>query len=516
MAKLQPIVPGTGPDVRAEGPIVGSILDVTYGSALQDDNTDKVAVIVNHGMGQQVPFETLELVAEALQVADQNAGNPKVDIKARIVRLGDKGKPEEIQLARAELTLGGKGGRQVHLFEAYWAPLTEGKVTISDVILFLLNAGCDGLRNSKSKKFRRWMFGDWQEFDLERWKLMLSFVGAILVVLSLIVINTVIVAVATSQALTKGPSGWPSGKLLDRFTIDMGIVDALAFLIWLGVKWIPSWCRRRSRSVPHACWYLVGAGLGGVVVMSAVILFQLCVWRHDASPGWNIGWLDCLLAAFWFLVGKATYAVRTLLVQYVGDVAAYVSAHTVSKFWEVRKAIYETAKKVAQAVYKAQKPSGGEFKYDRVIVVGHSLGSVIGYDVLNGLLLEEQKTEPGQHIAERTRLFMTFGSPLDKTAFIFRTQKEEDSGLREAAAAAVQPMILDYGNRPLNWVNLYSHSDWISGSLEYYDHQNEGIGGEKRVKNILDPEATSPLVAHTEYWRGKRFADVLYRAVMAE
>jgi len=87
-----------------------------------------------------------------------------------------------------------------------------------------------------------------------------------------------------------------------------------------------------------------------------------------------------------------------------------------------------------------------------MIVLGHSLGSVIGYDVLNGLMLEEQLCNQPLQVADRTRMFLTFGSPLDKTAFLFRTQKDMRSQVREVGAAAVQPMIAAYGNRPLEWV----------------------------------------------------------------
>ncbi len=33
--------------------------------------------------------------------------------------------------------------------------------------------------------------------------------------------------------------------------------------------------------------------------------------------------------------------------------------------------------------------------------------------------------------------------------------------------------------------------------------------------NVLDPEATTPLLAHSEHWTGYLFSEVLYRGVMA-
>jgi hypothetical protein len=74
-------------------------------------------------------------------------------------------------------------------------------------------------------------------------------------------------------------------------------------------------------------------------------------------------------------------------------------------------------------------------------LVGRSLGSVVAYDTLNGLLNEDVSR------STRTQLLLTFGSPLDKTAFLFRAQSEF-SDVREALAAATQPLIVDYALRP--------------------------------------------------------------------
>jgi hypothetical protein len=146
--------------------------------------------------------------------------------------------------------------------------------------------------------------------------------------------------------------------------------------------------------------------------------------------------------------------------------------------------------------------------------------------VLNGLLIEEQFATNSLDVAARTRMFLTLGSPLDKTAFLFRTQKDMRSVVREVAAAAVQPMIADYRNRPLEWVNLWSPLDIISGHLDYYDLPNlanakhkphyDGVAADPRaVKNEIDPDARTPLAAHVEYWNGRLFAGHLFRAIVA-
>src|SRR3982074_842382 len=91
------------------------------------DGIEKVALIVTHGMGQQVPFETLEFVADAVR---KEAGAAASKVTTRIVRFGIEGKPVEQQLPRAEIRLTLPNGmrRDVHFYEVYWAPLTEGKL----------------------------------------------------------------------------------------------------------------------------------------------------------------------------------------------------------------------------------------------------------------------------------------------------------------------------------------------------------------------------------------------------
>jgi pimeloyl-ACP methyl ester carboxylesterase len=193
----------------------------------------------------------------------------------------------------------------------------------------------------------------------------------------------------------------------------------------------------------------------------------------------------------------------------VGDVAIYVSSHTVNRFQKTRNDIQAAVLDVARCVYEWSETEDGAPYYDRVVVVGHSLGSVTAYDALNAMLREDEIGGSGLAVAERTSMLLTFGSPLDKTAFLFRNQRDDRSDVREALAAAVQPLIRDYGFRPPRWVNLWSPGDWIGASLAYYD-DDDGAGGSKRIENVLDDEATTPLLAHQEHWSGRRLGHTLF------
>lgn len=99
----------------------------------------------------------------------------------------------------------------------------------------------------------------------------------------------------------------------------------------------------------------------------------------------------------------------------------------------------------------------------------------------------------------RTPLLLTFGSPLDKTAFLFHV----DSGggdAREALASSVQPLIIDLRYRPKSWINVWSPFDIISGALNFYGP----------VDNQKDDRATTPIAAHVQYWDN----DLIYRHIL--
>nr|MDQ3388734.1 hypothetical protein [Gemmatimonadota bacterium] len=119
----------------------------------------RVAVLICHGMGQQVPFEHIDAISQAI-VRGAPKGTPR-EIRVGYATLG------EARLPRAEIDLQVDGERrEVHVYEAYWAPLTEGKVSATAVTRFLFDAGLRGLHYMVHGSFTRWMLGGWQEFRL--------------------------------------------------------------------------------------------------------------------------------------------------------------------------------------------------------------------------------------------------------------------------------------------------------------------------------------------------------------
>jgi hypothetical protein len=504
---------------------------------LQPPISRKTAILVCHGMGQQVQFSTLNSVVRALFRAQ---GSRTSGVEVQMIRT------EEGQLPRAKILLHDSEGREreVHLYEAYWAVLAEGKISGTDVVTFLIGAGWEGLRGAL-KPFERWMFGGWQ--SLPRARALTNLLIAIAVVCSIALYGYAFLAAAGAKILSLFglvDSGLPllgalSSHVFAFLFALFGVVLVLAALMLIH-KLASGFSGKAARREPPLLLRIVNYATGALLLLAAApigvsLVYHLVsllahgpAWIEAAVQGWSASLhmffarlpFDCraLYVLLWIVGAAVVYAGRWFLVEYVGDVAIYVTAHKVNRFYEVRQQIKEAGQRVAGAVYSARDQTTGHFEYEDVIVVGHSLGSVVAYDTLNAMINRDLSQGQQLRVVERTKALVTFGSPLDKTAFLFRSQTEREN-VRESLAAAVQPLIRSYRFRPNRWINIFSRLDWISGALEYYDDPKVRCNPKdpdhgKAVQNIEDPDAIFPLYAHTQYWDNKLFSDILYEEVM--
>lgn len=115
-------------------------------------------------------------------------------------------------------------------------------------------------------------------------------------------------------------------------------------------------------------------------------------------------------------------------------------------------------------------------EYDRVILVGHSLGSVIAYDALQ---------EMYELVPSMGRLvnFVSVGSPLDKVHKYVDGYYHDNQGIEG-----------------LVWYNYFSESDIISAALDCFGD----------VKNYLVIDDTDSVFAHGDYFKNPRFYEHFY------
>jgi hypothetical protein len=571
----------------------------------------KVAVLVTHGMGQQSKFDTLDQMAEGL-AHDAN-------MIARNVRIG------ELSFSRIELELKrGEETREVHLYEAYWAPITEGVVKMQDVIGFLFSTAWNGILNARVP-FHRWLFGSYPSVlgkKPGRRTTKFLLIG-LAVLLSLIFMNTIVMAVGSANVtatLTGGQKSWlKDPKTVDDLTLAALLFCAVAVAFYGTMK-----AASRQRHLPGAVplvskmsffyfFAVTAATVMTALVMLASIGFHrmnvdprvtrlmvfgvpilsyewteraiaftfllaaatLLLWaasicavagirRGASGRAWSALTAILLIlaapsliytagaegsdsvfsfaeraAAFvgaslaplrplfdlvaagsrrWLIVWAALFGlsavVRRFLIQYLGDVAAYVTPQKLDRFNDIRQRIKDCAGKVADAIYRAREGDG--LMYDNVVVIGASLGSVISYDTLNRMLNADGYSGGRLQVAARTPSLITFGSPLDKVAFLFASNVQRvGQPVRAALAATVQPLIAFTDVREkIAWTNVYSPVDIISGDLNFYDLKQPLPF--HSVVNVIDYDAVTPLAAHNEYWDNPLVWSITRDAVFGE
>lgn len=438
---LNPGTPGPG-DFAAAEPLAHYAIHPTQ------TPRRRVAFVVFHGMGQQVPYETQSMLAECMLEKESDESKGKYP-DAKMVRV--KLTPNDPPIGRIEFAVERRSDDQapaetidVHIYEAYWAPLTEGKISFLQTVSFLFDAAWNGIKSClRGAAFKRWMFGDFQNLPIK------------------------------------------GGALLSLLCATVSLAIALLPVVLFGLQW---------------------KAVTGAHSLSALFVGH-----------WVLTFLSLIL------LGLYSWALRYFLVEYVGDVAIYVSSYKVSRFEEVRTQIQNVAFSVLRQVYSSRVggEDGGD-TYSEVVLVGHSLGSVIAYDALNAAMSWDAVEKSGRmKVVERTRRLITFGSPLDKTAFLFRTQVSGQRFLREALAAQKQPLILDYQRfRPwpgFCWTNIYSRADIVSGRLNYYDlpltSPGQRIPYRNPVHNKVDKQAFVPFYAHVQYWKNRILRQELFDAI---
>lgn len=196
------------------------------------------------------------------------------------------------------------------------------------------------------------------------------------------------------------------------------------------------------------------------------------------------------------------------LANVVGDITVYNTLDARSPHFEVRGRIRRGAVRALRGLLEARQDDQGAWRwaYERVVVAGHSLGSQVAFDALNGILdvcgegrlagftehggvrtpAEGTAVPPFRSLAELFGGFVTLGSPLDKIAFFLsdRTPPEHYflRQLRRQALSFKQRALTHTGSTrfvlepplrpPLDdvaWLNFHDANDYVSGSLDFYE-----------------------------------------------
>ena len=495
----------------------------------------RVALVGVHGMGEQLRYDTIDQYTSILAEELSAEGRLLAPVSCQLANLNGQ---EHVRAVLQYTDTDGKPS-EMHVLEAYWSPLGKGLVQVKDSMDFLFDAGKRGIKfacATRRKDRARFAFNRWFFFAHEYWMVWLfAFILAVLA--SLGFLNSVL-ALQTGYQLAGG----------NAFTVQNGMcreaVAVLPFfvcvLLLLLAMWGDSVSQAKAsrgafeawRSDPKTrlsgaaptrrwSWFWIYAALTSLIFGAVLIalsrtkfgwvewLFGLVLPDLPYGGVWNV----VFVAGVLFVLGVLAYALRFAnhwLVWYVGDLVVYFCATRPTKFSAARTAIRDAVHGVLHDVYAAKTADGKEFVYDEVIVAAHSLGTVVAYEALNDLIADDTTLAAGLDAANRTRLFLTSGSPLDKYAYIFRYQQTATNPYREGTAQATQPMLTNYAQRPREWVNIWSRQDPISGDLGFYDPPAGPDGpNPKAIQNLEDPFASVPFAAHGEYFGNPLIRQVL-------
>ncbi|MDR3473189.1 MAG: hypothetical protein P4M09_16130 [Devosia sp.] len=309
----------------------------------------KQAVIVIHGIGEQLPLETLRGFVETIYQRDPDlAGATDTDQRQLLVQRGAQpSEPLNLVWVVPDEATGSAELRRIStpanaqkirtdFYEFYWADIMEGtplQLAVGWIQgLLLRSPGQVPLR------VRIWL-----AFML-LWALVLAIVAA--AVFAVAPRSAVFKPVADALANWLGQWHWYLVALLAAVAIALLAQRVAAAMRWAEAK----------LTLPVLLAILAAA----LAAAPPSVLGNVGLWA------WIVTFLGGLLA-------------NQLIAPYVGDVARYVRATPATV--EKRKAIRDRGLQLLADIHAKVGPDGRP-DYDRIVIVAHSLGCIIAYDLL--------------------------------------------------------------------------------------------------------------------------------------
>ncbi|MHA7773826.1 hypothetical protein [Roseibium sp. M-1] len=494
--------------------------------------SEKQAVIVIHGMGEQRPMGTLRSFVESVWVKDREQGFRGAENEYWIKPDGRVGLKE---LSRITTPSNHKGVR-TDFYEFYWADIMQGTTWqhLSSWLKGLL------LRSPASVP--------WNVYPVWVVLWILSIVIVLMGLTSIDKLAPEIVQQCKSATLFCKYlfSDSPFSKGLDgnkKLVLGAFLTVVTFFLV-------------RPKSFTHLrTWF--------ALPIFAVVLFLFIQVADLILKAEMLGMV---------LSSAGVVLLHSFLVPYFGDVARYVEASPANI--ERRQAVRERGLQLLRDLHQ-------DDDYERIIIVSHSLGTIIAYDLLNlfwaeagpnkhnpysreaekafaeldkwlndtgdseldlekfrqnqrkislALSAKDNQAEPGQKVIWRISDFVTLGSPLTHAEFLLSRDEEGFKKLCQERVVSQCPPLQEPDTRrnrntfmftppetdrffpnhaavfsAVRWTNIYDQHNWIlfllgdviSGSVT----ENFGDGIREDKVRIQRGSLNLPhFFTHTKYW----------------
>ena len=492
----------------------------------------RTAILVIHGIGEQNPYETLDQFSRNLtRYLKHEGGIDDLTIRAEKIDHNDwvEAMVRLETRAHGPRTQEGHESAFIDLYEYYWAPLTEDKISYKETISWLIKTTLTPIRMLDQNI--ELIQGEPDSENLTRSAIFyrelrrIALLCVPLALLLLLLLAWLPSALNLTAVLKETARQWNADHPHAREIMTLPLVLALV-MYWIVAKQLAAKCLRwlRRQESMHDSSLTINTFFAATATALAGIGFGALFKVHIAQYFRPILNLHLLFAIGSFGVARL---VQYFLAAFVGDVAVYVNVDAKAKNYAVRRAILNDATKAITRILKDQARG-----YDQVIVAGHSLGSVIAYDSLNELmnrcqqgttrdraiyatpdqLVGVQPADAEIHRADLDKIkgLVTFGSPLDKVHYFFRDFVPESESVRSQILALLrsfrtrgagrdygiyrlQPYVADQLSK-VRWLNAWSPEDPVSGMLHFYGPI------ERREFHYW-----IPIYAHLSYWEDLSF-----------
>jgi hypothetical protein len=336
-------------------------------------NAPKTAVVVIHGMGEPTPLQTITSFVDTVYSQDESLAPPMAKMPLDISIAPDSATGSS-ELRRITTHADGPKKR-TDFFEFYWADIMDGtpvEMVTAWIQMLLLRAPW---RVPKSVR----VFSAW----------------IILWVLFLIVV--------TAALVTIYPNLYTFIPFVPEFAAWFGSMrgNIGVAIVWLGVLWFlislvlsmfgSNRTIRRVKLSGPLVLLVIGALL---VYLPTSIADEPRVWAAAITAG--MGWFMNFLVA-----------------PYLGDVVRYVRA-TPSTV-ERRRLVRERGMALLEAIHAKRLDDEDLWRhteaetdnrpyYDRVVIVGHSLGSIVAYDLVQLFWEKHGPTHHQDWLATNTKV----------------------------------------------------------------------------------------------------------------
>lgn len=367
------------------------------------------------------------------------------------------------------------------VIEAYWSPITKGATNWLWVVNWILKVVFVPLNTTASYNAP----ASKQFFDY-------GYIGGALVAALLLFFISIsaawesFLAVLDVTGLLKKSA---ASDVLTTLNSNANVPIAgvpIKIVVWLGVGLIGAFLVGQALSAifkliaqhkalshnPKARWHRA------VAITILLVLGVGCIYAMAAVkfPNGVLGWKGVALIILIFVAFQLGYALLIgFMVGFFGDVQIYTTRdENDSRFYGMRDQVLDVA---VGAMMRAVSPQiNGGRRYDRVIVLAHSLGASIAMDALTRLYQLALQGSVTMDEFSRIRALITAGASLEKTRYFFdvsgATPTASFEHWRNDAYGAIftcNPAVLNQPNgHGVFWANYWYFQDPLCNEIRSY------------------------------------------------